>query len=616
MANRLINEKSPYLLQHAHNPVDWYPWGEEAFAQARQSNKPVFLSVGYATCHWCHVMERESFENQAAADALNQSFVNIKVDREERPDIDAVYMAACHMVTGSGGWPLTIVMTPEKKPFFAGTYIPRETGFGRLGLIDLAQRISDLWNSEPERALTSAEALISHLRTAFEFEASSDIQATEKVLQRAVDQISGRFDSTWGGFDGAPKFPMPHRLLFLGRMARRSNSTGVIGMIEKTLTAMRLGGIWDHVGFGFHRYSTDAQWRLPHFEKMLYDQALVALAYLQGYELTGNPLFSQTAEEIFVYVLRDMTDAQGGFYAAEDADSEGEEGKCYLWTKSEFESLVNDHTEGIPWSDLFNLADDGNFLDEATQKKAGTNILHLNRPLDGWARELNIPESKLAEDWEQLRKRLFGVRKKRVPPLKDDKILTDWNGLMITALAKGYRTLGEQRYLDAAGAAADFVLSRLRTDGGDLLHRFRDGAAAIPGTANDYAFLTMGLIELYRASSEIQWIQHAAALQQLMNAQFWDTLNKGFFLTAEEQRDLPVRPKELYDGALPSANAVAMSNLLHLGQLLNDERWTRQAEDLRQAFAGSVQRQPMAYTHMLSGWDRAGVNLREDDHHH
>jgi uncharacterized protein YyaL (SSP411 family) len=472
-----------------------------------------------------------------------------------------------------------------------------------------------LWKSEPERALAAAEAITGHLGTAFEFEASSDVTATEKVLQLAVDQISGRFDSTWGGFDGAPKFPMPHRLLFLGRMARRSNGAGVIGMIEKTLTAMRLGGIWDHVGFGFHRYSTDARWLLPHFEKMLYDQALAALAYLQGYELTGNPLFSQTAEELFVYVLRDMTDAQGGFYAAEDADSEGEEGKWYLWTKSEFESLGHDHPGGIPWSDLFNLADDGNFLDEATKEKAGTNILHLNRPLDGWARELNIPEHQLAEKWEQLRKRLFGVRKKRVPPLKDDKILTDWNGLMIAALAKGYRTLGEQRYLDAAGDAADFVLSRLRTASGDLLHRFRDGAAAIPATANDYAFLTMGLIELYRASSEVQWIRHATALQQLMNAQFWDTLDKGFFLTAEQQRDLPVRPKELYDGALPSANAVALSNLLHLGQLLNDEGWTRQADDLRQAFAGSVQRQPMAYTHTLSGWDRAGANPKEDDHH-
>jgi len=604
MPNRLINERSPYLLQHAHNPVDWFPWSEEAFEKARRENKPIFLSVGYATCHWCHVMERESFEDAPAAAALNRSFISIKVDREERPDIDAVYMAACQMVTGSGGWPLSIVMTPDRRPFFAGTYIPRDSAAGRLGLIDLCERIDTLWRESRQRVIESAQAVSGHLGAVFNFDADADSAPRIRVIDQAVQSIVQSFDSQYGGFDGAPKFPMAHRLLFLLRAHARSGDRQVLEMTTRTLEAMRLGGIWDHVGFGFHRYATDRRWLLPHFEKMLYDQALLAMAYLKAFEITRKPLFEQTAREIFTYVQRDMTDSQGGFYTAEDADSEGEEGKFYVWTQAEFEDSVSLTSEEIPWARMFNLEPEGNFLDEATHRKTGANILHLTQSAEQWAKELRITPPHLADRWEDVRGRLFDARTGRVPPLKDDKILTDWNGLMIAALSMGHRILGERTYLDAAVKAAWFVLERMRDGQGGLLHRFRDGEAAIDATANDYAFLIRGLIELVRAGSDRQWLERALDLQESMNRRFLDPAQGGFFLTSAEEKNLPVRPKELYDGAMPSANAAALNNLILLGRLSGDEQWRDQARRLVQAFGGSVRRQPTAFIHTLDGWAR------------
>jgi uncharacterized protein YyaL (SSP411 family) len=605
MPNRLIHEKSPYLLQHAHNPVDWYPWGEEAFETARRSNKPIFLSVGYATCHWCHVMEREAFEDLESAAVLNESFVCIKVDREERPDIDAVYMAACQMITGGGGWPLSILMTPDKKPFFAGTYIPKRSGLGRVGLIDLCRQVTALAKNDPQRIRKTADVIAARLDEAFQFENDPEARPDTALPDQACRRIMERYDHRFGGFDGAPKFPMPHRLLFLLQVYARTGEERLLQMIVHTLKAMRLGGLWDHVGYGFHRYATDRAWLLPHFEKMLYDQALLAKAYLAAYEQTGLPLLRETARDILTYVLRDMTDPRGGFYTAEDADSEGQEGKFYLWTQEAFEQVAGDELQEIPWRRIFNLEPEGNFLEEATQVKTGANILHLSSDLDKWAAELNTPPELLTDKWEQLRRRLFARREARIHPLKDDKVLTDWNGLMIAAMAQGGRVLDDPRFKEAAEKAAGFVLEHLVDQRGALLHRYREGQAAIAATANDYAFLIMGLVELYRSLGEPFWLTRAEALQTLMNGEFWQAGPGGFHLTAADRTDLPVRPIDLHDGALPSANAVALNNLLNLSRFTGRERWRRQALHQLQAFAASVRRQPVAYTHTLTGWERA-----------
>jgi uncharacterized protein YyaL (SSP411 family) len=608
MPNLLIDEQSPYLLQHAHNPVEWYPWGDAAFERARRENKPVFLSVGYATCHWCHVMAHESFEDAETAAALNRNFVCIKVDREERPDIDAVYMAACHLVTGSGGWPLTVMMTPDRKPFFAGTYIPKHSTAGRLGLIDLCARVNDLWTRSPDRVIESAREVVSHLGGAFAFEPHAEATPERAVIDAAAAGVAQRYDAQFGGFDGAPKFPSAHRLLFLMQVFKRTGDRKLLDMVAHTLVAMRQGGIWDHVGFGFHRYATDRQWLLPHFEKMLYDQAMLALAYLTAWESTREPFFAQTAREIFTYVLRDMTDPAGGFYTAEDADSEGEEGKSYLWSSSEFKQLAAEDASDIPWPDIFRLESDGNFFDEATRRKTGTNILHMTRSWSQWAKQLNVSQETLERRWEDLRSRLFTRRAGRVQPLRDDKILTDLNGLMIAALAEGAVVLETSEYLDAAGRAADFILEHMTDERGGLRHRFRNGQVAIPATANDYAFFVMGLLGLSRASGNRHWADAAVRLQQQMDAAFWDSEQGGYHLTDAAAEELPVRPKEVYDGAIPSANAVALHNLIGLRHLTSEDAWLSQAGRLIQAFGGSVRKQPSAYLHTLAGWELLSAN--------
>ncbi|MGE5257187.1 MAG: thioredoxin domain-containing protein [Hyphomicrobiales bacterium] len=601
-ANRLIHEKSPYLLQHAHNPVDWHAWNDETFAKADAANKPIFLSIGYATCHWCHVMEKESFEDEEAARYLNETFVCIKVDREERPDIDAVYMAACQMMTGSGGWPLSIFMTPDKKPFFAATYLPKRSRFERLGLIELCERVRSLWALEPHKIASSAASITDTLGKAFEF-GPADAPGL-RLLDRAYDDIAFSFDGRFGGFEPAPKFPTPHRLLFLLRCYDRTAEPRALEMVERTLTAMRLGGIWDHVGFGFHRYSTDAHWLLPHFEKMLYDQALIALACLEAYQVTGGPLLSQTATEVFTYVLRDMTAPEGAFYSAEDADSEGVEGKFYVWSRADFRQVLG-AGEASFWEPVFNLKPEGNFREEAGGHMTGANILHLSRPFSRWARELDQTEEDLQRRWETARARLFAERAGRVHPLKDDKILTDWNGLMIAALAEGARVLGRADYGAAAEKAARFILAELRGGDGRLFHRFRDGERAVSGQATDYAFLIHGLLHLYRSSFNVAWAEEAAALQETMRKELWDEARGGFFLVGPQNRELPVRPKDLHDGAIPSANSVALMNLLRLSRLTGDARWSDDAQRLVRAFAGSVAQRPSACTYFLCGLDFA-----------
>jgi uncharacterized protein YyaL (SSP411 family) len=600
--NKLVNEKSPYLIQHAHNPVDWHPWADETFAEAVAENKPIFLSIGYATCHWCHVMEKESFEDEEAAGYLNDTFICIKVDREERPDIDAVYMAACQMLTGSGGWPLSIFMTPEKKPFFAATYLPKNSRSGRAGLIDICRQVKKLWMDDNAKITTSAASIADSLHKAFAFTAADQPDAT--VLEAAFNQIKSGFDPQFGGFESAPKFPTPHRLLFLLRCYHRNGDTRALDMVVKTLMAMRLGGIWDHVGFGFHRYSTDSRWLLPHFEKMLYDQAMLSTAYLEAFQITRNPLFAETAEDIFTYVLRDMTSPQGAFYSAEDADSEGEEGKFYVWTTQEFHNVLKD-VDSHRWETILRLSPEGNFKDEATRQKTGSNIIHLTVPVKKWAQKTGAPQGQVETEWNRIRDQLYRAREHRVHPLKDDKVLTDWNGLMIAALALGARILNKPEYENAARRAAEFILQKMTDARGRLYHRFRDGELAVQAHAGDYAFLTHGLLSLYQTTFDLTYAEQAQKLQQEMIASFWDEENGGFFSTPAESAELPVRPKELYDGAIPSANSVALFNLLLLSRLTGDPQWEERAQAQIRAFAGTVESQPSAFTYFLCGLDFA-----------
>ena len=598
--NHLIKEKSPYLIQHAHNPVDWHPWSDATFERAKADNKPIFLSIGYATCHWCHVMEKESFEDEEAAGYLNDTFVCIKVDREERPDIDAVYMAACQMLTGSGGWPLSIFMPPQKNPFFAATYLPKNSRSGRAGLIDICRQVKDLWSNQNEKVETSAANISANLDRAFSFTAADEPDLS--LLEQTFKKIKATFDMQYGGFESAPKFPTPHRLLFLLRYYHRNEDSKALDMVRKTLTAMRLGGIWDHVGYGFHRYSTDERWLLPHFEKMLYDQALIATAYLEAYQITRDTLLAETAEDIFTYVLRDMTSSEGGFYSAEDADSEGEEGKFYVWSTEEFQSVL-DRESARRWETILRLSPEGNFTDEASRQKTGANILHLTAPLSKWSEKLGMPEDQLREEWRKIRDQLFYTRKKRIHPLKDDKILTDWNGLMIAALALGARILEKPEYESAARNAAEFIQSKMLDKSGRLYHRYRDGELAVDANAADYAFLIQGLLSLYQTTFDLAYAEQAKILQEKMIEDFWDAQNGGLFSTPKGSTDLPVRPKELYDGAIPSANSIALFNLVSLYRLTGDPKWDNRAQALMRAFAGTVKTQPQAFTYFLCALD-------------
>ncbi len=597
--NRLRLEKSPYLLQHARNPVDWYPWGEEAFRRAREEHKPIFLSIGYSTCHWCHVMENESFEDHEVARLMNDVFVSIKVDREERPDIDNIYMTVCQILTGSGGWPLSIVMTPDKKPFFAATYIPRETRFGRIGMLELIPRIADVWKSQYDRVIDSANQICSALR-----EVPGELGDTlgEPVLKGAFEQLAKSFDEQRGGFGTSPKFPTPHHLVFLLRYWRRTENRKALDMVESTLTAMRQGGIYDHIGFGFHRYSTDAQWLVPHFEKMLYDQALLAVAYAEGYQATGRDDFKKTAHEIIEYVLRDMRSAEGGFYSAEDADSEGIEGKFYLWTEEEIRrALKSDEADPVVQS--FNIKRDGNFSDEFSGEINGTNIIHMRESIDRIASSLHISKEELEDRIERARGKLFRLREKRIHPHKDDKVLTDWNGFMIAALARCAQVFDEQRYADAARDSVDFILGNMRRDDGRLLHRYRDGQAAIAAHLNDYVFLIWGLLELYDATFDTSFLKTAVELNEELITHFWDHSHGGFYFSADDAEKLFMRQKEIYDGAVPSGNSIAMWNLLRLARITANSQYEEKAEQIGRVFSKQVRENPSAYTQLMVAVD-------------
>ncbi len=605
--NKLINEKSPYLLQHAHNPVNWYPWSDEAFDKAKSEDKPIFLSIGYSTCHWCHVMEKESFEDEQVAKLMNDSFVSIKVDREERPDIDGIYMAVCQMLTGSGGWPLTVVMTPDRKPFFAGTYFPKYNRFNRMGMLELIPKLAEVWKTKREDIEKSASEIVVSLS---QINLTDDtMRLNELIFEQAFNEFERRYDDKFGGFGSSPKFPSPHNLMFLLRYWKRFNNDNALKMVETTLKKMRLGGIYDHIGFGFARYSTDSKWLVPHFEKMLYDQAMLAMAYTETYLATRNPFYKKTTEEILEYVLRDMTHNEGGFYSAEDADSEGEEGKFYLWEADELRNLLGKDELELA-TKIFNVEDAGNlpggnagWVDESKGVKPGTNILHLQKSYIELSEELNLNVNEFAVKMETIRKKLFNYRGKRIRPHKDDKILTDWNGLMISAFAKAAQAFDNQIYYDAAIKAFNFVEKHLTNANGYLLHRFRDGESGISAFIDDYAFMINASIDLYETTFEIKYLKRAIELNDILTKEFWDNANGGFFFASLQNENLITRQKEVYDGAIPSGNSVALLNLIRLYHFTGKPDYEQKATKLIECFWGSVLRSPSAFAQFLIGLD-------------
>lgn len=578
--NKLINEKSPYLLQHAHNPVDWYPWGGEAFARAVAEDKPIFLSIGYSTCHWCHVMERESFEDEKVARILNKSFIAIKVDREERPDVDHIYMSVCQALTGHGGWPLTIIMTPERKPFYAGTYFPKNSRGGYPGIIEILDRIQRTWKSEKAVLLESSERIMEHMNKEFEDDGLGEVN--KAAIEAAYAGFGRSFDKTYGGFGTAPKFPTPHNLMFLLRYYKQTGNENALQMVEKTLESMYRGGMYDHLGFGFARYSTDAKWLVPHFEKMLYDNALLAIVYLEAFQATRKQAYQQVAEQIFEYVLRDMTSPEGGFYSAEDADSEGVEGKFYVWTPTEVAEVLGEGS-AKEFCRVYDIKEKGNF-----EGKNIPNVIENKMPFE-MLTQANIEE----------RRKLFQHREKRIHPYKDDKILTAWNGLMIAALAYGARVLNNDRYKAAAEAAVSFIQSKLIREDGRLMARYRDGETAHVGYLDDYAFFIWGLIELYQAGFDIKHLKLAVGLNEDMIKYFGDEGKGGYFIYGNDSEQLIARPKEVYDGAMPSGNSVAALNLLRLGRLTGSTELEVEAEGVIGAFAERVNGYSMAHTFML-----------------
>ncbi len=554
--NHLIEEKSPYLLQHAYNPVDWYPWSEEAFERAKKEDKPIFLSIGYSTCHWCHVMERESFEDKEVAELLNQSFISIKVDKEERPDIDSIYMSVCTAIHGHGGWPLTILMTPKQIPFYSGTYLPKHGGMGRTGLMELLSHVAKTWREEKDKLVLSGdqllEAIKSHLSNLHN-ERSTDAKAT--VLGVAYHQYLSSFDEKYGGFGDAPKFPSPHNLLFLLRYAHMTNNEKALHMVEVTLQQMYRGGIYDHIGGGFSRYSTDRYWLIPHFEKMLYDNALLTLVYLEAYQAIRNPLYRQVAEETLAYINREMQSEEGGFYSAQDADSEGEEGKYYVFTPEETESILGSK-RAKKFNKRYDITVKGNFEGACVPNLIG----------------LKMEESEDESFYSQCKKELYEHRLTRTRLHKDDKCLTSWNALMLTAYARAYRVLRQEEYLVTIKKAVSFIENYLMDENGRLYVRYRERESFGIGHIDDYAFLSLAYYELYEATFDARYLSKSLALVEDMVKHFWDSEKGGFYFYANDAEKLIMRPKETYDGAIPSGNSVALYVLCKLEHITGDLR--------------------------------------------
>jgi hypothetical protein len=598
--NRLAGSTSPYLLQHADNPVHWYPWGDEAFERAKREDKPVFLSIGYSACHWCHVMERESFENEAIATVMNEHFVCIKVDREERPDVDEIYMNAVQLMTRSGGWPLSVFLTPDRKPYFGGTYFPPEGRMGMPGFKSVLEHAARVYRERPDAVADATGQITAALkRLAAGSGASGELDAD--LMPAAVRAHAAQFDPDWGGFGRAPKFPPTGAVALLLRHHHNTGDTDALRMATVTLDKMAGGGMLDHLGGGFHRYAVDREWLVPHFEKMLYDNALLAVVYLDAYRVTARPLYARVARETLDYVLRAMTDERGGFHSAQDADSEGVEGKYYVWDKAEIERARGDD------ADLFNayygVTERGNF--------EGKNILHARVGLAPFAKERGLEPTDFERRLAAMKATLLAVRDRRVPPGKDDKVLASWNGLMVSAMARGHVVLGDAKYRAAAERAATFVLTEMRDGDGTLLHTYRDGRAHVPAFLDDYAFLLAAAVDLYEATFEPAWIERAEELAAEMHERLWDAEGGGYYSTADDRDDLLVRGKDAHDGALPAGNAIATHALLRLAKFTDDDAHRTRATKTLEAFAGAAERAPQAFTRLIAALDFARATGRE-----
>ncbi len=590
--NALIHETSPYLLQHAHNPVQWHPWGEAALLKAKEEDKPILLSIGYSACHWCHVMEHESFEDEETAALMNGSFVNIKVDREERPDLDAIYMAAVQMMTGHGGWPMTVFLTPDQVPFYCGTYFPPEDRHGMPSFRRVLVNVAEAYREKKQDLRKSAETIVAELRKLNSFDAAQG-KLSQDILEMALSSLIAGFDSRNGGFGHAPKFPPAMALSFLMRSHRRKGGKQYLEIVNQTLTKMACGGIYDQLGGGFHRYSVDAQWLVPHFEKMLYDNALLSRAYLDAFLLTKNNLYRRIGEETLDYIMREMMSPEGGFYASQDADSEGKEGAFFLWSANEVQSVLGEE-EAELFNRYYGISSEGNF--------EGENILHVPRSLSLVAQLNNVAEERLLEIIHRGRNKLFETREIRVKPDLDEKVLTGWNALMLRSFAEASSSLNREDYRQTAIRNAEFLLSKLCRNG-RLLRSYKDGQAKLNAYLEDYACLVDGLISLYEATFNVRWIQEAEGLAGLMIRKFWDRQGTGFYFTSEDHESLIHRPKDYYDNATPSGNSVAAYALLRLWKLTGDSQWSQYAVSILESMALLLPKHPSAFPHLLCALD-------------
>jgi len=590
--NHLVNETSPYLLQHAHNPVNWYPWSEKAFAKAKRENKPVLLSIGYSACHWCHVMAHESFEDEEIAKLMNELFVNIKVDREERPDLDQIYMSAVQMLTHHGGWPMTVFLTPDGLPFYGGTYFPPQDRYNMPGFPRVLISVAEAYRERGEDIKETSVSILNELQRLNTANEANEPLGKE-VLEAAYAGIVRTYDSLHGGFGGAPKFPPSMTLEFLLRTYKRTSKSEALNIVRHTCKAMADGGIYDQLGGGFHRYATDARWLVPHFEKMLYDNALLSRLYLHYFQLTREEFARDTATGIFDYVLREMTDNAGGFYSTQDADSEGHEGKFFVWGIEEIKSALGERDASL-FCDYYNVSEGGNF--------EGQSILNVSQSLEDVAQQNDISVTELAHVLETSRERLFAIRERRVKPDRDDKILTAWNGLMLASFSEGGAILNRPDYTRAAQRNAEFVLSELRRDG-LLLRTWKDGKAKFNAYLEDYAFLIDGLVTLYETDGELRWFTEALTLTQRMIDEFWDAENGGFYFTGRSHEQLIVRSKDYFDNATPSGNSVAAGVLLRLATLTSNETYRNYAVSILQSVSDTARKYPSGFGYALSAID-------------
>ena len=587
--NRLINEKSPYLLQHAYNPVDWYPWNNEAFEKAEKENKLILLSIGYSTCHWCHVMAYGAFSDERTANCLNEHFVSIKVDKEERPDLDEIYMLSCQLLSGECGWPLNTILTPDKKPVFAGTYFPAKETFERTSFLKILEKINDVWINDKSKVFEISDLISDKIREVQNITIKENI--SKDTLQKAFNIFSREFDSKYGGFGSAPKFPSPHNLSFLLRWYKTSGDKKALDIVEKTLTAMFLGGIFDHIGGGFHRYSTDKKWMIPHFEKMLYDQALIATAYIEAFQITGNELYAYVAKRTLDFVLRELTSPDGGFYSGVDADIEGEEGKFYVWSKEDILKILGFDAE--LFCEFYGITKTGNF-------EPDKNVLHIPLPQEEFTRKFSLNKDEFYQKISNSITKLYEIRSQRPNPHIDDKIITSWNGLMIKALALAGKIFEEDKYNLAAIKAGEFILEHLADTEGKLSRSYRNGRSNIPGFIEDYAFFIYGLLELYQATFDTIYLKLSLNFADKMIDDFYDDKDGGFFLTSYNAETSIARVKDATDEAMPSGNSIAALILLELSDISENENYAELAQEVFTTFGFEANQSPTEYSQFLT----------------